>query len=670
MKKRGVYVLLLSCFLLSSKTFSQAKHALIFAIGNYPPSGGWPTISSLRDVGYIETVLKKQGFNDIKLVADSQATVKGISNALDDLIQRVKAGDVVVIHFSSHGEQVQDDNGDETDGLDECIVTYNATLPQRGEPLSREAYDKFQANYYRDDLFGSYIDKLRAKLGKDGDVVVFMDLCHSGTGTRGIAKVRGGKPPLVSNDFDAAKFAPTDTCGEFKEKDKTRGGENNLATFVVYSAAESGELDYETEDDEQEGVGSLTYAISKVFSNTNIIPTYRSLFARIQTVMNEKTPQQHPVLEGDGLDRKLFGGKFVKQQPYIQIEKINGMELTLNEGKMQGLDSGARVTVYPSGTTSDTSNAALLASGIVIKAGNYSSTVKLDNDLKIKQPTQGWVFLSEPAYNMEPLGINVVSNNARGTATHGFSKDEFANIKNGLADLPFVRFDVPPDLILVKGETSDSIKVASNGYLFETIKNAPLNTTQLKDAIQHYIQYKFLQGLNIKDKSTKVEVKLIPFTNGKPDTAELNNSLVTIPKFKNGDKFVLWIKNDGDDDAYINILDLQPDGIINKVLPDKQKNIYPGDLKISGGSSFLFSQYPITVGPPYGTEIFKIFVSTQKIDMEDIATTRGAGTRGNLSVLEALVQRSYGAGTRGVETNNIGNADGSCFNLLFEIIPK
>ncbi len=670
MKNIRLYVLLSTCFLMSSKIFSQAKHALIFAIGNYPASGGWPTISSLRDVGFIETVLKKQGFNDIKLVADSQATVKGISTALDDLIQRVKAGDVVVIHFSSHGEQVQDDNGDETDGLDECIVTYNATLPQRGGPLSREAYDKFQANYYRDDLFGSYIDKLRAKLGKDGDVVVFMDLCHSGTGTRGIAKVRGGKPPLVSNDFDAAKFAPTDTCGEFKEKDKTRGGENNLATFVVYSAAESGELDYETEDDEQEGVGSLTYAISKVFSNTNIIPTYRSLFARIQTVMNEKTPQQHPVLEGDGLDRKLFGGKFVKQQPYIQIEKINGMELTLNEGKMQGLDSGARVTVYPSGTTSDTSKAALLASGIVIKAGNYSSTVKLDNDLKIKQPTQGWVFLSEPVYNMEPLGINVVSNNARGTATHGFSKDEFANIKNGLADLPFVRFDVPPDLILVKGETSDSIKVASNGYLFETIKNAPLNTTQLKDAIQHYIQYKFLQGLNIKDKSTKVEVKLIPFTNGKPDTAELNNSLVTIPKFKNGDKFVLWIKNDGDDDAYINILDLQPDGIINKVLPDKQKNIYPGDLKISGGSSFLFSQYPITVGPPYGTEIFKIFVSTQKIDMEDIATTRGAGTRGNLSVLEALVQRSYGAGTRGVETNNIGNADGSCFNLLFEIIPK
>ncbi|MGH2566511.1 MAG: caspase family protein, partial [Ginsengibacter sp.] len=181
--------MLLTCFIFSLSAFSQSKHALIFAIGNYPQvDGGWPTISSLRDVGFIETALKKQDFRDIKIVSDAQATVKGISNALDDLIERVKPGDVVVIHFSSHGEQIEDDNGDETDGLDECIVTYNARLPRGVESLSKEEYDKLQANYYRDDLFGSYIDKLRARLGKDGDVVVFMDLCHSGTGTRGIAK--------------------------------------------------------------------------------------------------------------------------------------------------------------------------------------------------------------------------------------------------------------------------------------------------------------------------------------------------------------------------------------------------------------------------------------------------------------------------------------------------
>ena len=668
MKKIKLYFLLLSCFIVSLSTFAQSKHALIFAIGNYPSRGGWPAISSLRDVSYIETALKKQGFDDLKIITDSQATVRGISNSLEDLIQRVKTGDVVVIHFSSHGEQVQDDNGDETDGLDECIVTYNATLPARGKTLSNEEYNKFQVNYYRDDLLGSYIDKLRAKLGKDGDVVVFMDLCHSGTGTRGLAKVRGDKPPLVSEDFDPTKYASVDTSGEFAGKSIARGDENNLATFVVYSAAEPSELDYETEDDQHEGVGSLTYAISKVFANMSGTPTYRSLFAGIQTIMNEKTPQQHPVLEGNGLDRKLFGGKFVKQQPYIEIDKMHGTELTLKEGKMQGLDSGAKVTVYPAGTTSDTSKATPLANGTIIKASGYTSTVKLNNDLKIKQPAEGWVFLKEPVYNMRPIGVSVIVKTTRGKTNESFNKDELANIKSGLADLPLVRFDVKPDLIITKGEISDSLRVASDGYLFATIKDAASNTAKLKDAIQHYIQYKFLQDLNIKDEGIDVEVKLVPFTNGKPDTTQKNVSTASTAKFKNGDKFVVWVKNNRDEDAYINILDMQPDGIINKVLPDKQKNIYPGDLKISGGSSVLFSNYPITVGPPYGTEIFKIFASRQKIDMEDIATTRGAGTRGNLSVLEKLVQKSYEVGTRGVETNNTGNSDGSCFSLPFEII--
>jgi hypothetical protein len=112
---------------------------------------------------------------------------------------------VVVIHFSSHGEQVADTNGDEADGYDEAIVSYNAALitqemasgaAARGT-LTKAQFDKLQANYFRDDEFGAYIQQLRAKLGKNGDVVVFMDNCHSGTGTRGSAKVRGGKAALT-----------------------------------------------------------------------------------------------------------------------------------------------------------------------------------------------------------------------------------------------------------------------------------------------------------------------------------------------------------------------------------------------------------------------------------------------------------------------------------------
>lgn len=69
-------------------------------------------------------------------------------------------------------------------------------------------------------------------------------------------------------------------------------------------------------------------------------------------------------------------------------------------------------------------------------------------------------------------------------------------------------------------------------------------------------------------------------------------------------------------------------------------------------------------------EIFKIFASTEKIDLEDIATSKGEPTRGNFTVLEKLFKDSYNNAARGVETVSLSSANGSTYNLLFRIKPK
>ncbi|HEY4874475.1 MAG TPA: caspase family protein, partial [Puia sp.] len=183
-------IFLLLCLQGFSQTETITRHALIFAIGDYPESGGWPKISSLHDVSYIQNVLQNQGFlqNNIKIVADSNASIAGIKNAFEELIKRVNAGDVVVIHFSSHGERVEADNNNKIDGLDECVVTFNAI-----SPLVSKNYQKDQAQYLRGHVLGSYLKRLRIKLGSSGDLIVFMDNCYSGGGTRGVAIKRGGE---------------------------------------------------------------------------------------------------------------------------------------------------------------------------------------------------------------------------------------------------------------------------------------------------------------------------------------------------------------------------------------------------------------------------------------------------------------------------------------------
>ena len=180
---------------LTGRSYGITKHALLFGIGNYPPENGWPRISSLKDLDYLQSTLVNQGFlrENIKIVKDDAATIRGISEAFIRLIHEVNPGDIVILHFSCHGEQVKADNDNKIDGLDECIVSYYAV-----SPLQSTDFEKDQALYFRGHQLGSFIAQLRMKLGNKGDVVVFLDYCHSGSGTRGIAKIKRRSAALGS----------------------------------------------------------------------------------------------------------------------------------------------------------------------------------------------------------------------------------------------------------------------------------------------------------------------------------------------------------------------------------------------------------------------------------------------------------------------------------------
>jgi hypothetical protein len=221
-----------------------------------------------------------------------------------------------------------------------------------------------------------------------------------------------------------------------------------------------------------------------------------------------------------------------------------------------------------------------------------------------------------------------------------------------------------PELLIVKGEAGDSIKIASNGSLFRTVPNLE----DLQKALRSYAQYKFLKNMQITDPDIKIEVKLVPYVNGHFDTNMVQSKIVKgLYQYKENERMVLWVKNSGSRPFYFNVLDLQPDGKVNPIMPLKDKRIYADDLKINGGSSRLFKDYVIKVTPPYGNEIFKIFAATDRIDLESI-TTGESTTRGNFKVLERLVDNSSRYATRGVETENLANVNGTAYNLGFLIV--
>lgn len=172
----------LTILLLCYCTFVYSeKRALVIGIGSYPDIDyGWHTINGDNDVPLMIDVLQCNGFTmgNISTLTNHQATYVNIIQAFNQLIDKTNKGDIVFIHFSGHGQQITDLNGDEIDGKDESWIPYDA--------LQEPTDDYHGERHLLDDELNYYFHKIYKKIGDAGQLIVVTDACHSGTATRDI----------------------------------------------------------------------------------------------------------------------------------------------------------------------------------------------------------------------------------------------------------------------------------------------------------------------------------------------------------------------------------------------------------------------------------------------------------------------------------------------------
>lgn len=170
---------ILVALLLSSAVKAQRKRAFLVGISHYDTEltgYQWNNINGVEDINLLSPTLKGQGFTTTVLL-DEQATFDNIVSQMTQFTNKTKKGDVVYLHFSTHGQPVEDINGDEEDGWDESIV-----------PI--DAYKIYKKGFYEgqkhltDDLLNKYVKKLREKIGSNGFLYVVIDACHAGTSSR------------------------------------------------------------------------------------------------------------------------------------------------------------------------------------------------------------------------------------------------------------------------------------------------------------------------------------------------------------------------------------------------------------------------------------------------------------------------------------------------------
>ncbi len=171
--------LILFVLLLSTAANAQRKRAFLVGISHYDTAltkFQWNNINGVEDILLLSPVLKKQGFSTTELL-DEQATFSAIISQLTQFTNQTRKGDIVYLHFSAHGQPVEDLNGDEKDGWDESIVPIDAYKIYR-----KGVYEG--QRHLTDDMLNKYVKKLREKIGVKGFLYIVIDACHAGTSSR------------------------------------------------------------------------------------------------------------------------------------------------------------------------------------------------------------------------------------------------------------------------------------------------------------------------------------------------------------------------------------------------------------------------------------------------------------------------------------------------------
>lgn len=248
-------IALLSCI----PIHCQTKRALLIGISNYPQDGvdAWQNIHGANDVNLLSPTLRKQGFKT-KVLTNKSATAKEVRNNLSEFIKSCKQGDIVYLHFSCHGQPVEDMDGDEEDGWDEALIPIDAQkVYQKGKYTGE--------NHILDDELHKYLNSLRTKVGQKGFVYVVIDACHAGSSYRGDEEedsiiVRGTNRGFTSK---GKLFAPKlDKRGKMKVEKNPQ-----MSDICILEACRSYQVNSEIKENGKY-YGSLSFYVNNVLQTS------------------------------------------------------------------------------------------------------------------------------------------------------------------------------------------------------------------------------------------------------------------------------------------------------------------------------------------------------------------------------------------------------------------
>ena len=314
-------------------------HALVVGIDVYPDprdrlSGC--TNDARAIAAFLESRIAHPQLS-LKVLLNQDATRQALIDGFRTHLGQATAGDTVLFFFAGHGSQERAPEifwRIEPDHLDETLVCHDSRTPGSWDLADKE--------------LALLIHEVAAR---QPHVVVVLDCCHSGSGTRAAQwndVVRRCQTDVRERPAEAFLAGVLGTSAGGRTRGDS-GWDTPAAGRHVLLAACRDDQEAKEYFTPTERRGAFSWFLLETLQNGRSTLTYREAHARAKASLEVKVASQTPQLEAthdEDLDRPFLGGAIVSQSGIYTARHQPDSGWRLNAGRLNGI-SAARAPSEP-----------------------------------------------------------------------------------------------------------------------------------------------------------------------------------------------------------------------------------------------------------------------------------------------------------------------------------
>lgn len=573
--------------------------------------GAAPDAMRVRDA-----LVMAQGFpeENIRLLVNHDATKAAIREGITEWIgDNARPGDNVVIWYSGHGSQMWDEDGDEDDGLDETLA------PADVIPTSTE-------NDISDDEFNDWLGSLPTD-----NVIVFLDNCNSGTGTRDVTPFSSGR--LLARDMDAierpagaTRRALPGQAADDTGFDATQTRVLELAAAQPYQVAVDAFFPESEGREAFHGGAFTTFMVQQLWKAPEDM-TYEEVFENAYDALKRNRFEQDPYISAD-VSLKDFPLFFLEGE--TSGRERMALPVTSTSGGTAELGAGLALGIMP-GSIFETDDGARM---VVSTVGQRTTTV----DVVSGSVSEGDdARLVAHVYGASPLLVNVAAVESRLAAA----------LRASLQGAPGVRLIEEENQfshLIVRRRGEELRVIGSDGFArHEGIGVDESSMPELASMLRKEAAAKSLGDMDNPAQTFGFDLELL---DGKTS-------------FGLGEEIAFIIESDRD--GYVTLVDLGTDGTVAMLLPngdDPSMRIRAGERLEYPGGDLAF-----TALEPVGGGMVRAFLTAEPlgITIPGGELYAAGGEEFAAEITQALV-RAAGLEGRAVRLDSWGTA-----SVVYEI---